>query len=320
MKNRGGWLAAVIMIPLVIVVCILCIKEAKTMGKPQFVMMGQAKLRNTIEIPVADIDNLELKYKSKNLKFYPTEGDCIIIKEYLMSDEEIAECKIQDRRAVIKGKDVFSFIFFGGGEKIEVYLPQAGLKVLSIETASGNIAADEGFEIQLKELDVAAASGNIKWKRTTAEKVAFAAASGNIHIREIQAQETDIATASGNIDAEDVTGSFAFAASSGNIKAIGMRGYGDAATSSGGIKIEMEEVEGDISLKASSGGVKLLLPKELSFELEVKTGSGNIHTDYDNNLSYNKKGNHASGIVGAEATCRISAEAGSGSVRVEQNL
>ena len=83
---------------------------------------------------------------------------------------------------------------------------------------------------------------------------------------------------------------------------------------------KMEEVEGDISLKASSGGVKLLLPKELSFELEVKTGSGNIHTDYDNNLSYNKKGNHASGIVGAEATCRISAEAGSGSVRVEQNL
>lgn len=319
MKNRSGWIAAVIMIPLMIVVCVFCIKGVKTMGSTRFVMAGQAKLRNTIEIPLSEIDSLELEYKSKNLKIYPAEGESIIIKEYLMSDAEIAECEIQNRRATIKGKDVFSFIFFGGGEKIEVYLPKEGLNTLSVETASGNITAEEGFEIQLQELGVAAASGNIRWQNTKADKAAFAAASGNIHVKELQTEETAVATASGNIDAENVNGIFALAASSGNINAYQMSGHGDVNTSSGGIKVEMDEVTGDLKLKASSGGVKLLLPKELSFELEVNTGSGSIHTDYDENLSYNRKGNHASGVVGTEATYHISAEAGSGNVKVNQN-
>lgn len=81
----------------------------------------------------------------------------------------------------------------------------------------------------------------------------------------------------------------------------------------------MEDVTGDVKVKANSGGVKLLLPQELSFDLEIKTGSGSIHTDYDGQLSYNKKGNQASGTIGSDAAYTICAEAGSGSVKVGKN-
>lgn len=319
MKNKSVWIAAAIMIPLVIAVSALCVKEAKVMGDINFVMFGQAKLRNTIEIPLSEADSLELKYSSKNLKIYPAEGDSIIIKEYLLSDKEKAECVIEENKATVKGKDVFSFIFLGGGEKIEVYLPKEGINGLSVETASGNITADEAFTIQAQNVCVGAASGNIKWRGTQAEKVALAAASGNIHAWEVVAGEIAIATSSGNIDAENMKGAFALAASSGNVQALQMSGCGSINTSSGGIKMEMNEVTGDVSLRANSGGVKLFLPEELSFALEVQTGSGSIHTDYDEQLSYNKKGNHVSGTIGVEAACTIRAEVGSGNVKIYKN-
>ena len=312
------WIAAAVMIPLVMLVCVLCVKGAKEMGEINFVMFGQAKLRNTIEIPLEEADSLELKYSSKNLKIYPAEGDCIIIKEYLLTDKEKAECVIKDHKATVKGKQVFSFIFFGGGEKIEIYLPSEGMQELSVETASGNITADESFTLQAKNVYVGASSGNIKWCSTRAEQVALAASSGNIHAWEISAEETAIATSSGNIDAENINGAFTLAASSGNIDALQMKGQGSVNTSSGGIKVEMDEVTGDVKLKANSGGVKLLLPKDLSFSLELKTGSGSIHTDYEEQLSYNKKGNQARGIIGEEASCTICAEAGSGNVKVNK--
>ncbi len=319
MKNKSMWIAAVIMMPIVVLVCVLCIKEAKLMGDMNFVMFGQAKLRNTIEIPLSEANRIEIKYSSKNLKIYPAEGNSIIIKEYLLTDKEKAECVIENQKATVKGKNVFTFIFMGGGEKIEVYLPKEGIATLSLETASGNITADEAFSIQAETVCVGASSGNIKWRNTQAENVALAAASGNIHAWEISAGETAIATSSGNIDAENISGAFTLAASSGNIQALQMNGHGSANTSSGGIKVEMDEVTGDMKLKANSGGVKLLLPKDLSFALEVKTGSGSIHTDYDEQLSYNKKGNQAKGVIGEVADYTVSAEAGSGSVKIKKN-
>lgn len=289
------------------------------MGDMAFVMFGQAKLRNTIEIPLSEANQIELKYSSKNLKVYPVEGDSIIIKEYLLSDKEKAECVIENQKATVKGKNVFTFVFVGGGERIEVYIPKEGIDILSVETASGNITADEAFSIQANAVCIGTSSGNIKWRNTKAEKVALAASSGNIHAWEISAGETAAATSSGNIDAENINGAFALAASSGNIHALGMSGSGSANTGSGSIKVEMDEVTGDLKLKANSGGVKVFLPRELSFALEAQTGSGSIHTDYDEQLSYNKKGNQASGIIGGEASCTVRAEAGSGSVKISKN-
>lgn len=41
-----------------------------------------------------------------------------------------------------------------------------------------------------------------------------------------------------------------------------------------------------------------------------------IHTDFDERLSYNKKGNHAEGDVGDHPVCRVEAKTNSGNVKV----
>ena len=56
------------------------------------------------------------------------------------------------------------------------------------------------------------------------------------------------------------------------------------------------------------------LMREMDFQTD--TGSGMIHTDFDERLSYNKKGNHAEGDVGDHPVCRVEAKTNSGNVKV----
>ena len=42
-----------------------------------------------------------------------------------------------------------------------------------------------------------------------------------------------------------------------------------------------------------------------------------LTTDYDENISYNKEGNHAAGVVGTEAAVKLLLKAGSGNVSLK---
>ena len=86
---------------------------------------------------------------------------------------------------------------------------------------------------------------------------------------------------------------------------------------SGNVKVEAVEVTGDMRLRAASGNVRLLLPRELSFSVKMQTTSGVIRTSFEEALSYNKKGNQAEGKVGEAPSCLIEALTGSGNVHVD---
>ncbi len=318
-QNKGMWIAAVVMIPLIVIICMFSINKAKEYVGVDFIIAGKAELRNTIEIPLSQINELDVSYTSKNIKVYSGDSDKIVIKEYLLSSKEDAkaECVIKDGKAQVTGKKMSTIIIFGGiGEKIEVYLPKEGLKNISIETKSGNITAEDAFTLVADQVDVQAVSGNIKWQDTQAKEINVSTVSGNIHCNNIIAGEIALSATSGNIDVEKVEGVMEIATSSGGIDALGVKGYGDFSANSGSIKVETDEVTGNVNVQTSSGNVKLLLPKDLSFSFEAETGSGNIHTDFDDKLSYNKKGNHATGVVGEAAEIQVSAKANSGSVKV----
>lgn len=357
MKSKSMIIAAVVMIPIVIIVSVLSVGYSRERGgKIHFVFGGKAQLRNTMEIPLSDIDSLQVSYTSDNLEIYPTEGDKVIIKEYLISDEKdaLADVEITDRTAVITGgKDVTITIFgfFAGLERIELYIPRAGIAGLNLQTTSGNITAKDNFSLDAQKLEITASSGNIKWFDSKAEEIKVQAGSGNIGLEGISGNASvqagsgnvkvmkgagsfKIKTGSGNISIEQLTGQSTAEAGSGNITAeqlsgiIAMEtgsggitirelsGEGSVKAGSGNVKVEASQVTGDIKAKTGSGGIRLNLPEELSFQMEIQTGSGNINTSFDDSLSYNKKGNQASGTVGGNPSCLISVEANSGNVHI----
>lgn len=309
MRNKVSFLtAAGVMILAIGAISILSVRDAKDRGGVYFSMGGTAELRNTIELSLSEVDNLELIYTSKNLDIYPAQGDTIMIKEYLISDNPgaIAACSTsidEDtgcRRVTVTGGRTVAvnlFGFFAGRERIEVYIPSEGLNALSLQTNSGNIKAESNLALNIDKLSIKAGSGNIKWYGT-------------------QALEMKAEAGSGNIGMERITGEITARTGSGNIKIEEFSGQGSVRAGSGNVAVELLEAAGDVSLKTGSGNIHLDLPEELSFQFEVQTGSGNIRTSFDDELSYNKKGNHAEGIIGTEPSCMIHAEANSGNVHI----
>lgn len=321
MKSKGMIIAAIVMIPIVIIVSALSVDYSrKSGGKIYFILGGKVQLRNTVEIPLSDIDSLQVSYTSDNLEVYPAEGDSVIIKEYLISDdkEALADVEISDRTAVITGGKAVSitiFGFFSGSERIELYIPREGIDRLSLQTTSGNITAKNGFSLETEKLEVMATSGNIKWFDSGAEEMTIQAGSGNIGLERIGGNAL-VQAGSGNVKVREGEGSFQIKTGSGNITAEQLSGEGSVQAGSGNIKVEASKVTGNINAKTGSGNIHLILPEELSFQMEIQTGSGSIYTSFDDALSYNKKGNQAKGTIGGNPSCLISLEANSGNVHI----
>lgn len=267
MENKGNViLAAIIMVPFILLISFLSVRGAqRSDGTMEFVMFGSASLKNIIELDASEVSELDLIYTSKNLHVYQAEGDQIVVKEYLLIDQENRKAQVTKERkedgsqkvTITGGKrNAFTFVLIGMGERIEIYLPKENLLKLGLQTGSGNIKA------------------------------------------------------------EKISGKLVVNTGSGNITLEGFMGEGSAKAGSGNIKVEADQLIGDFDVKTSSGNIRLRLPKDLSFQAELQTGSGNIDTDFDSSLSYNKKGNEASGLVGDTPVCTIRAEAGSGNVRI----
>lgn len=309
MNNKVYLSAAAIMLLAAGLISVLSVNAAKEIGEVMFFAPGgKAELRNTIELSLSEVDNLQMVYTSRNLDIYPTEGDKIIIKEYLISDKQEALSSVEasteettgSHTVKITGGNAVTIVMFGflsARERIEVYIPEEGLKSLELQTKSGNITAKDNFSLAVKQLDISAGSGNIKWHDTEAE-------------------EMHVQAGSGNITAERISGNVTAQAGSGNVILEQFSGNGSMTAGSGNVRVKALSVTGDISLKTGSGNIRLALPQNLSFEFQAQTGSGNINTAFDDKLSYNKKGNYAEGIIGEKPSCLISTKANSGNVSI----
>lgn len=350
MKNKKGvFVALAVMLVIVAIISVLSVKAVggrETSGKTVFSFGGQVELRNTIELPISEVGALEVIYTSRNIKVYPTEGDTIVIKEYLLAEhkeglatvtyEEIEGDTSGRKKTTVKGNQdnvITIFGFHGGSERIEIYLPKEGLDALSVKLGSGSVTAQDSFAWETKDLQVTTGSGSIEWQETTAESAQFTSGSGKIVLKGIRG-DVQVTASSGSIRLEEITGDMTLAAGSGSVKVFeaegvinvaagsgsiaveNLIGCGCFATGSGSINVNMEQVTGDIGIGAGSGSVDLVLPKELSFTLEAKSGSGSIDTDFDDALSYNKKGNEATGVVGENPACKITVETKSGKIDI----
>ncbi len=288
---------------------------------------GRAKLRNVIELPLSETESLTLEYGSKNIKVYPSDSksseDRIIIEEYLYCDDPEAMAVVSnpaEKEVLVTGGRGVPFVIFGfmggEGERIEVYIPSESLKQLSLQGGSGNITSETNCIRPEGSLAVKAGSGNIRWKNAEGKRISFHTGSGNLHVENIRG-EMKIHTGSGNITGKRIEGSAEADAGSGNIKLEDFAGCGRVKTNSGNVTVKAAELTGDMALQAGSGNVKLELTAGIPFRFEAETGSGNITTNFEEKLSYNKRGNHAEGNVGENPSVKVEAKAGSGNVGVK---
>jgi DUF4097 and DUF4098 domain-containing protein YvlB len=203
------------------------------------------------------------------------------------------------------------------GQRVELFLGVGRADVVNVE---GELLVD----VASAEVDVAGMKGNL----------ILDTGSGRVSVRDVTG-DLNIDSGSGGLTLDKIKGSILrLDSGSGGVQASdidvkefdvdvgsgGLRVYRLAAsdinvdTGSGGATLELLSVFEKLTVDTGSGGVTVRAPAALSAEVDIETGSGGFHTDFEITTRRVSR-NHVEGrIGGGKAKVRI--EAGSGSVRL----
>lgn len=258
-----------------------------------FFSNNNASLVNTQRIPLGNSARIAVSYISESLFIYDTEGDDIVIKEYLTESDPDCFAKItaDDQGILIKHGERRMFSMMRG--YIEVYLPQSFFGHLHLKTVSGKIEALN--RLTLSEITVANTSGRIRLGKVMTGTAVLSSVSGTIEVEGLQA-EADIHT------------------TSGSIRIGSAEGDGDFRTVSGTVDVAFLSVTGDITASSTSGRVRLAIPPLLSFNIKAHSISGSVSVPFGGEL---EKGRHAvQGTVGMSPQVNIDLSTVSGRVEI----
>jgi len=115
------------------------------------------------------------------------------------------------------------------------------------------------------DVEAKTTSGAIEIKNTESESIVADSTSGEVNVQEVV----------GIIKAHSVSGRVRIADSRGGVKSV--------RTTSGGIWVELKKVSQAVSsmlFTSISGNVTLLLPKSISADIDARTTSGRIHSEF----------------------------------------
>ena len=297
------------------------------------------------EKDAAQISDLNLLYGKNSLDiiFMESDRENLVIREYSWRElTEREKTEVTEKKGVLtlegkrRGKPS-EFIFFSksnNGEYVEVYLPKSWSGNLNATTVSGDIWGEMDFNLGQNASFVAAStSGDIQLACVDAGKVQVSTVSGDIRVDEVKGDaefsttsgeimlftetgDCGISTISGDIRVDSLNGNFRLSSTSGDIYISEITGDGKASAISGEVRLQFAELTGDLDISTTSGDVNLTWPHDTAVSLDADTTSGEINTFFDENLSFNKKGNQAAGSHGTGAFHTVDIDTTSGDVDI----
>lgn len=254
-------------------------------------------IRKEESIDLADIDKIELSFKSSDLNVHFTEDSKMRVVQY--STKELNEdelFKVNKTSSTIniseKNKIYFFYIGFIDQKAYDVYIPKEYEKNLKISLVSGDIEVDESLKFE--DLTISSTSGDINMGDIEAKSIGIETISGDIRLQNLKEDNLKLKTTSGDILVESIEGEISLKTTSGDITINNAIGEIEAKTTSGKIEIgkiegsiDMQSVSGNIksddfkiignsNIKTTSGDVKVYLNEESNCEIFTDTVSGNI--------------------------------------------
>lgn len=232
--------------------------------------------------------------------------------------------------------------FYASSTSGDILFPEIKSGQMRITSTSGNVrltnAAAESFHLSTVSGDisveqaegdttVSTTSGNVMISRMDGD-IRISTVSGDISLGEAEGNmgfsstsgiirlqdgtgpfEAD--TTSADILVEKLDGSFRMDTTSGDIVISEGSSCGNVNTISGEVRIYLKEMTGNLDVSTTSGNVNFKLPGTDSWTLDFDSVSGECSTFFDDQLQFNKKGNHAEGAYGdGEKTIEVSTTSG----------
>lgn len=317
---------------------------------------SSVKMVEERKIDMTDVEELQIDYgkNSSDINIYQSDSDELVIKEYMTKNNKHAKVDINSNGTVkITGQrwrnNFFVFGFYDN--YIDVYLPKTYNNALTLKTSSGEITVENEWKLtemnivtasgeimvtdnlELKDATFATSSGDIEIAELVAETIKITTASGEIVADALQGNkklttssgdirilgasgDNSVTTASGEVQLEEVKGLVDITTASGDVTVVGGEGYGTLDTASGTIRFQLDQVIGIINMNSNSGDQSLEIPKKTEFEFKAQTVSGDISTAFDEEISYNERGNGATGTIGENPKNSITMKSTSGEIKL----
>ncbi len=191
---------------------------------------------------------------------------------------------------------------------------------LSAKTKAQSVSGS--IEIMERNNDVWAksVSGTIEIERILGD-AEVKTTSGAIKITQVKGESIIADTTSGKVTLQEVTGIIEAHSVSGRIKIADSKGVAKSVrTTSGSIWVELKEITEsppDMVLTSVSGDVTLLLPSNISAEIDVQTTSGRISSEFKIMVEGEIEKRRLRGTIG-EGDIRITLKTTSGDIALEK--
>lgn len=255
-----------------------------------------AKLQNVQTYDLSTVTYISLEYYSDNVTVYESESDELVVKEYFNEDDSDCYAAITSNENAIDVKsgvrpDDPSFRSY-----IEVYIPQSYHGDLVIETGSGMIKIKPAY---------------------TLDTLSLQTNSGAISLDSIEATSISATSQSGSIKMTTCTGQVFAQTTTSTITVDDLAGYGTFESQSGGITLSLNEVEGNIKARTTTGKVQLKLPENAEYLFEAESKSGYITVPFDSeDLDADNTKQRVYASIGTRPTENVLIDTTSGAISV----
>jgi len=268
----------------------------------------------------------ELSYESIIIeKIY---GDEVTIEISTNNNRKIPEYDVNDGELLIHNVRRYAL---GDRCNVYLYIPQDLIcESVSLTTASGDISVKE---INTNTFSANSASGDIRCEQIISDDSFFARAlSGDIDLRKITSAKIETKASSGDLDMVTLTADEVIANTASGDIGISLAGteylschsssgtiecrkitcdYFDLKAASGSIALKLlKQPEAESSIVTASGSIRLAVPRNAAFEVNVRSTSG-IFEDDLNGVNVQPRRNYISKYNGGGALINLETRSGS---------
>lgn len=255
---------------------------------------AELQLVNSRTISLDEISTIDVSYITEPIEIFHSQSEQLVVNEYMNRDDAslYAEVGSANGRLSIRNGRRQNILWLRS--RIEILIPASWHGSLSLSTIGGSIISRDSWV--LNSMKAKSISGRIDFSSISASMIRLSTTSGSI----------SLGFGEGTMDLHSISGS---------IKVENARGGGSFKTTAGSVRASFDVLSSHIDASSISGGIRLGLPEDASFELDAKSISGSINTAFDESLDYQKR-SKAHGFIGSAPFIYIQVSTTSGGIHI----
>ncbi|MDR0401174.1 MAG: DUF4097 domain-containing protein [Treponema sp.] len=274
--------------------------------------LADLPLVNTETLNLDGIESLALSYGHDELILRESESEDLVIKEYMTRDRDRYRVQVSRSPGTLRiRRGGRPWLYWNWKARAEIYLPRSFQGNLRIASGSGILSAETDLH-GYKTVDINVTSGKVSLNGVSGETVSVHVASGELGMRTIGGKsfvsvssgkmgidgmsgeehhikvtsgrlrvgslegQSALELSSGTIAVDQVRGGVEARVSSGSLEMGDFAGSGSFGVNSGNLRVNLGELPEDLRFRLSSGSVELGIPRDIPFNLDTITNSGNV--------------------------------------------